>query len=158
MKWCGREVEAEAEGIVSLRAGGCPEDCHSCSRPALFASGTCRSLFPHVVTTHSWEGHWSALTVVREPGGEVCGGGIPGQGETVEQRAEFAAQPAELDPHEVPPNVLDPRPGTPLGDRTACAPAREPEPPRFSPGLPPPDVGAGRAGRVDGDPRRARGR
>ena len=34
----------------------------------------------------------------------------------MEQRAEFAAQLAELDPHEVPLNFLNPRPGTPFGD------------------------------------------
>jgi biotin synthase len=34
----------------------------------------------------------------------------------LEQRAEFAAQLAELDPHEVPLNFLNPRPGTPFGD------------------------------------------
>jgi biotin synthase len=48
---------------------------------------------------------------------QVCCGGILGLGETVEQRAEFAAQLAELDPHEVPLNFLNPRPGTPLADQ-----------------------------------------
>ena len=28
MTWCGPEVEVE--GIVSLKTGGCPEDCHFC--------------------------------------------------------------------------------------------------------------------------------
>ena len=37
-------------------------------------------------------------------------------GETLEHRAEFAANLAELDPHEVPLNFLNPRPGTPFGD------------------------------------------
>jgi biotin synthase len=35
-------------------------------------------------------------------------------GETLQQRAEFAAQLAELEPDEVPLNFLDPRPGTPF--------------------------------------------
>ncbi|HEX7747035.1 MAG TPA: biotin synthase BioB [Micromonosporaceae bacterium] len=201
MRWCGPEVEVE--GIVSLKTGGCPEDCHFCSQSGLFASPvrsvwldipslveaakqtaatgatefcivaavrgpdarlmqqmregvaairaevdiqvaaslgmltqeqvdelvemgvhrynhnleTCRSYFPNVVTTHSWEERWDTLRMVRASGMEVCCGGILGLGETVEQRAEFAAQLAELDPHEVPLNVLNPRPGTPLGDR-----------------------------------------
>jgi biotin synthase len=201
MKWCGPEVEVE--GIVSLKTGGCPEDCHFCSQSGLFTSPvravwldipqlveaakqtaatgatefcivaavrgpdkrlmdqmregvkairaavdiqvaaslgmlsqeqvdelvemgvhrynhnleTCRSYFPNVVTTHSWEERWETLTMVRDSGMEVCCGGILGLGETVEQRAEFAAQLAALDPHEVPLNFLNPRPGTPLGDR-----------------------------------------
>jgi biotin synthase len=48
---------------------------------------------------------------------EVCCGGILGLGETVAQRAEFAGQLADLDPHEVPLNFLNPRPGTPFADR-----------------------------------------
>jgi biotin synthase len=201
MRWCGPEVEVE--GIVSLKTGGCPEDCHFCSQSGLFASPvrsvwldipslveaakqtaatgatefcivaavrgpderlmkqmaegvaairaavdiqvaaslgmltreqvdalvamgvhrynhnleTCRSYFPNVVTTHTWEERWETLRMVRDSGMEVCCGGILGLGETVEQRAEFAGQLAALDPHEVPLNFLNPRPGTPLGDR-----------------------------------------
>ena len=36
MKWCGPEVEVE--GIISLKTGGCPEDCHFCSQSGLFSS------------------------------------------------------------------------------------------------------------------------
>ena len=42
-------------------------------------------------------------------------------GESVEQRAEFAAQLASLDPDEVPLNFLNPRPGTPLADTPVLA-------------------------------------
>jgi biotin synthase len=77
---------------------------------------TARSFFTNVVTTHSWEERWDTLQMVREAGMEVCCGGILGMGETLEQRAEFAANLAELDPHEVPLNFLNPRPGTPFGD------------------------------------------
>ncbi len=201
MRWCGPEVEVE--GIVSLKTGGCPEDCHFCSQSGLFTSPvrsvwldipslvaaarqtaatgasefcivaavrgpderlmsqlrdgvkaiqdeveiniaasvgmltqeqvdelvamgvhrynhnleTARSYFPQVVSTHSWQERWDTLRMVRESGMEVCCGGILGLGETLAQRAEFAGQLAALDPHEVPLNFLNPRPGTPLGDR-----------------------------------------
>ena len=36
MTWCGPEVEVE--GIVSLKTGGCPEDCHFCSQSGQFQS------------------------------------------------------------------------------------------------------------------------
>jgi biotin synthase len=34
MRWCGPEVEVE--GIVSIKTGGCPEDCHFCSQSGKF--------------------------------------------------------------------------------------------------------------------------
>lgn len=200
MKWCGPEVEVE--GIISLKTGGCPEDCHFCSQSGLFQSPvraawldipslveaakqtaksgatefcivaavrgpdarllaqvaagieairnevdiqiacslgmltqeqvdqlaamgvhrynhnleTSKSHFPNVVTTHSWEERWNTLRMVREAGMGVCCGGILGMGESLEQRAEFAANLAELEPDEVPLNFLNPRPGTPFGD------------------------------------------
>ena len=90
-----------------------------------------RSYFGNVVTTHSFEERWETCEMVRKAGMELCCGGIVGMGETVEQRAEFAAQLAELDPDEVPLNFLNPRPGTPFGDAasrcrpsTRCAPSR----------------------------------
>src|SRR5215813_1712509 len=36
MRWCGPDVEVE--GIVSLKTGGCPEDCHFCSQSGVFDS------------------------------------------------------------------------------------------------------------------------
>lgn len=206
MRWCGPEVEVE--GIVSVKTGGCPEDCHFCSQSGRFSSPvraawlnipqlvaaaketaatgatefcivaavrgpderlmaqmrqavpliraeaginvaaslgmlsqeqvddlaaigvhrynhnleTARSYFPQVVGTHSWQERWDTLTMVREAGMQVCCGGIVGMGETPGQRAEFAVQLAELDPHEVPLNFFNPRPGTPFGDLPALEP------------------------------------
>ena len=200
MRWCGPEVEVE--GIISLKTGGCPEDCHFCSQSGQFSSPvrtawldvpslvaaakqtaktgatefcivaavrgpdkrlmaqvaegvnairdavdiniacslgmltqeqvaelaalgvhrynhnleTARSYFENVVTTHTWQERWDTLRMVAEAGMEVCCGGIIGMGETLQQRAEFAAQLAELGPDEVPMNFLNPRPGTPFGD------------------------------------------
>ena len=31
-------TEVEVEGIVSVKTGGCPEDCHFCSQSGLFES------------------------------------------------------------------------------------------------------------------------
>lgn len=201
IKHCG--VEVSLEGIISLKTGGCPEDCHFCSQSGLFESPvravtlnieelvegarqsakmgaaefcivaavkgpterlldqvkdaieainaevdisisaslgilsrdqarqlremgvsrynhnfeTARSFFPNVVTTHTWDERKNTLEYVRAEGMEVCCGGIIGLGETLQQRAEFAAQLAEVEPHEVPMNFLDPRPGTPFADR-----------------------------------------
>ncbi len=201
MAHCGPEVEVE--GIVSVKTGGCPEDCHFCSQSGLFSSPvraawldipalvqaaketaatgatefcivaavrgpderlmtqlregvaaihaavdiqvaasvgmltqqqvddlvqmgvhrynhnleTARSYFPNVVSTHTWEERWETLRMVGEAGMEVCCGGLVGMGESIEQRAEFAAQLAALEPDEVPLNFLNPRPGTPFGDR-----------------------------------------
>ncbi len=206
MRWCGPDVEVE--GIVSLKTGGCPEDCHFCSQSGRFetpvraaridipslveaarqtaATGatefcivaavrgpddrlmsrvrdgidairdaveiniacslgilttaqadelqemgvhrynhnleTARSHFGDVVTTHTWEERRATLELVRERGMEVCCGCIIGMGETLEQRAELAVQLAEVDPHEVPMNFLDPRPGTPFADLPAPEP------------------------------------
>jgi len=200
LRWCGPEVEIE--GIVSVKTGGCPEDCHFCSQSGQFtspvrsvwlnvpelvraakqtaatgASEFCivaavrgpddklmeqmregvaairaavdinvaaslgmlsreqvddlvdmgvhrynhnleagRSYFPNVVTTHSFDERWDTCLMVKESGMELCCGGLVGMGETIEQRAELAAQLGELEPHEVPLNFLNPRPGTPFGD------------------------------------------
>jgi biotin synthase len=200
MRYQGPEVEVE--GIVSLKTGGCPEDCHFCSQSGQFtspvrsvwlnvpelvraakqtaatgASEFCivaavrgpddrlmeqmregvaairdavdinvaaslgmltreqvddlvemgvhrynhnleagRSYFPRVVTTHSFDERWETCLMVKESGMELCCGGLVGMGETLEQRAELAAQLGELEPHEVPLNFLNPRPGTPFGD------------------------------------------
>ncbi len=200
MRHCGPEVEVE--GIISLKTGGCPEDCHFCSQSGQFTSPVrsvwldipqlvqaaketaetgatefcivaavlgpgerlmsqvrdgvkaiheavdinvacslgmltqeqvdelaaigvhrynhnleaAKSYFPSVVTTHSYEERWETCQMVRDAGMELCCGGLVGMGETLEQRAELASQLAELDPHEVPLNFLNPRPGTPFGD------------------------------------------
>jgi biotin synthase len=74
-----------------------------------------RSYFPQVVTTHTFDERWQTCEMVRAAGMELCCGGLVGMGESLEQRAELAAQLALLDPDEVPLNFLNPRPGTPFG-------------------------------------------
>jgi biotin synthase len=82
---------------------------------------TCRSFFPNVVTTHSWEERRDTCLLVRDHGMELCCGALIGMGETDGQRIELLVQLQELDPTEVPLNFLNPRPGTPLGDEQPVA-------------------------------------
>ncbi len=83
---------------------------------------TARSFFTTVVTTHTWEERVDTCRLVREVGMELCCGAIVGMGETDEQRLELLADLAAVDPAEVPVNFLNPRPGTPLGDRPLVSP------------------------------------
>ena len=78
---------------------------------------TARSFFPQIVTTHSWEERFETCRLIREHGMELCCGVLFGMGESDEQRLELLGQLREVDPAEVPINFLNPRPGTPLGDR-----------------------------------------
>jgi biotin synthase len=52
---------------------------------------------------------------------ELCCGVLLGMGETDDQRIELLSQVRAADPAEVPINFLNPRPGTPLGDRPLVA-------------------------------------
>jgi biotin synthase len=83
---------------------------------------TARSFFPTIVSTHSWEERFDTCTLVRDVGMELCCGALLGMGETAAQRLELLSQLRAVDPAEVPLNFLNPRPGTPLGDRTLVEP------------------------------------
>jgi biotin synthase len=78
---------------------------------------TARSFFPSVVTTHTWDERADTCRLVRSHGMELCCGALLGMGESNEQRVELLTQLQELEPTEVPLNFLNPRPGTPFGDR-----------------------------------------
>ena len=78
---------------------------------------TARSFFDRIVTTHTWAERAETCRLVREQGMELCCGVLLGMGESDEQRLELLSQLRMLDPAEVPVNFLNPRPGTPLGDR-----------------------------------------
>jgi len=78
---------------------------------------TARSHFPAIVSTHTWEERAETCRLVKEHGMELCCGALLNIGETDAQRIELLVQLQELEPSEVPLNFLNPRPGTPLGDR-----------------------------------------
>lgn len=80
---------------------------------------TSRSHYAQVISTRSYDDRLATLDAVREAGIAVCCGGIVGLGETREQRAEFLAELAALDPapESVPINSLVPIAGTPLAEQ-----------------------------------------
>src|SRR4029453_16191211 len=83
---------------------------------------TCRAVFPTICTTHSYDDRVATARLAIDAGMELCCGGSPGMGGTLEQRIDFAFELAALEPCEVPINLLDPRPGTPLQDKTVLTP------------------------------------
>ncbi|HEY5026479.1 MAG TPA: biotin synthase BioB [Acidimicrobiales bacterium] len=78
---------------------------------------TARSYFPSVVTSHSWDERADTCRLVKAHGMDLCCGALVGMGETDAQRVELLLQLRDLGPTEVPVNFLNPRPGTPLGER-----------------------------------------
>ncbi|MDQ6613778.1 MAG: biotin synthase BioB [Actinomycetota bacterium] len=83
---------------------------------------TARSFFGQIVTTHTWEQRFETCRHVRAAGMELCCGVLLGMGESVKQRVELLEQLRLADPVEVPINFLNPRPGTPLADRSLVEP------------------------------------
>ena len=83
---------------------------------------TARSYFDEIVTTHTWEERFDTCVLVRETGMELCCGMLLGMGESNEQRIEMLVDLRKVSPAEVPINFLNPRPGTPLGDRPLIEP------------------------------------
>ena len=83
---------------------------------------TARSFFPEVVTTHTWLERFETCRRVHDAGMELCCGVLLGMGETHAQRLEMLGELREVEPAEVPVNFLNPRPGTPMGDRPLVEP------------------------------------
>ena len=83
---------------------------------------TSRRYFPSVCTTHSYDERLETCKLVKRLGLELCCGGIIGMGETTGDRIDFLITLQELQPDEVPVNFLNPRPGTPFGDRSVLEP------------------------------------
>ncbi|HSA05813.1 MAG TPA: biotin synthase BioB [Candidatus Gastranaerophilales bacterium] len=74
----------------------------------------CRSYYPEVCTTHSYEERLETIKLAKKYNIEVCSGGIIGMGETRKQRAELIMELLELQPVSVPVNFLHPIEGTPF--------------------------------------------
>ncbi len=85
---------------------------------------TCRSYFPNICTTHTYDDRLRTALLVKKVGMHLCCGGIIGLGESVKQRIELAFEIKDLDPTWVPINFLNPRKGTPL-ENVSTVPAFE---------------------------------
>jgi biotin synthase len=72
------------------------------------------SYFSKICNTHSFSDRVNTAKIVKEAGLELCSGGIIGMGESSRQRIELAFSLAQLQPDEVPMNILIAREGTPL--------------------------------------------
>lgn len=83
---------------------------------------TCRSYFPHICTTHSFDERVETVKAAKEAGLEVCSGGIIGLGESWRHRVEMAFHLKELGVASVPINILTPVKGTPLWGRPLLEP------------------------------------
>ena len=75
---------------------------------------TCRSYYPEVCTTHTYQDRIDTCKLVKKYGMELCCGVILGMGETVEQRIEMALELSEIQPDSIPINILMPIPETPF--------------------------------------------
>lgn len=75
---------------------------------------TCKSYYPEICTTHTYEDRIKTVKLVQKYGMELCCGVIIGMGETVEQRIEMAMELAEINPDSIPVNILTPIKNTPF--------------------------------------------
>ncbi|MDE6138330.1 MAG: biotin synthase BioB [Candidatus Gastranaerophilales bacterium] len=75
---------------------------------------TCRSYYPEVCTTHTYEDRINTCKLIKKYGMELCCGVILGMGESIEQRIEMAMELAEIEPDSIPINILMPIPETPF--------------------------------------------
>ena len=78
--------------------------------------------YGELCTTHSWEERVTTVKRARAAGLEACCGGIMGMGESEDDRLELAFTLRALEVESIPVNFLDPRPGTPLGERARLTP------------------------------------
>jgi biotin synthase len=75
-----------------------------------------RRFYPEVCSSHSYEERVETIRHLKAAGIKICSGGIIGMGETREDRCDLAFSLREVGANVVPINILNPIPGTPMGD------------------------------------------
>jgi len=73
-----------------------------------------REFYPNIVSTHTYDKRLETLKLLQDGNLEICSGGILAMGESREDRVKLAFELKPYNPHCLPMNILDPRPGTPL--------------------------------------------
>ena len=123
-------MQVEFATLLSVKTGGCPEDCAYCPQAARFDTEVEASklMEPAEVLQAAQRAKEAGATRfcmgARHAGLKVCCGGIVGMGESRQQRAGLIAQLAALDPYpeSVPINHLVRVPGTPLAEQVPLDP------------------------------------
>lgn len=80
------------------------------------------NFFEQVATTHTWHDRVETIKNLKAAGIQACTGGILGMGESWADRVDLALTLRELEVESVPLNLLNARPGTPMGDRPRLDP------------------------------------
>lgn len=132
-----RDLDTICEAVTRIRA---EHDIEICTSLGLLREGqaerlkaagvkrfnhnleSSRAYFGEVVGTHGWDDRVATVRRARAAGMEACCGGIFGMGESLADRVDLAFSLRELQVESIPVNFLDPRPGTPLGDRERLTP------------------------------------
>ncbi len=80
------------------------------------------NFYSEIVSTHTWRDRVDTVKNLKSAGIQACTGGIIGMGESWSDRVDLAISLRELEVESVPINLLNPREGTPLGDRPKLDP------------------------------------
>ncbi|QZA89586.1 biotin synthase BioB [Salinarchaeum sp. IM2453] len=78
---------------------------------------TSRRYFSEVVSTHTFDDRLNTLENAKEAGMQLCSGVILGMGESPADRIDAALSLRNLGVSSLPINLLNPIPGTPIGDQ-----------------------------------------
>lgn len=114
IKPCCALGEVTAEQAQALREAGVTRYNHNLEASEAF--------YPEIVSTHSWQDRVDTVKNLKAAGIQACTGGIIGMGESWSDRVDLALALRELEVESVPLNLLNPRAGTPLGDRPKLDP------------------------------------
>lgn len=114
IKPCCALGEVTPEQAQQLKEAGVTRYNHNLEASATY--------YDKIVSTHTWQDRVDTVKNLKAAGIQACTGGILGMGETWEDRIDLALALRELEVESVPLNLLNPRPGTPLGEQQKLNP------------------------------------